>query len=79
MKKAYSKPQIAFDSFELSQGIAGGCGKIASHAQYVCGYQIGRWTIFEDDIGEMCNMEPQGENKQLCYDVPTEAWQLFSS
>ena len=37
MKKTYIKPQIAYESFQLSTSIATGCALLStSAAQYIC-------------------------------------------
>ena len=37
MKKTYVKPQIAYESFQLSTSIAAGCALLStSAAQYIC-------------------------------------------
>ena len=48
MKKTYTKPELYFESFELSANIATGCGIITKTAtQGICGYdQPGIGTLF---------------------------------
>ena len=36
MKKNYSKPQLVFDSFELSESIAAGCYAISKQSELIC-------------------------------------------
>lgn len=80
MKKTYSKPQIAFDSFQLSESIAAGCGTIANQALNVCGYYDAEagWYIFAEGITG-CEDTPGEGYASICYHVPEESWKLFSS
>ena len=42
MKKEYKKPELLFDSFELSVSIAGGCGNpTQTPSQNQCGLDFG--------------------------------------
>ena len=85
MKKAYSKPQILFDSFELAQDIAAGCEEIANHALYQCAWydEESDITVFVESISA-CTYKPQ-KNEQpdmyngLCYHVPTDSYNVFTS
>lgn len=78
MKKAYSKPQIFFDSFELSQSIALGCEKITNQAEYVC-------IVTEKDSGIVyitnsdCRYTPPGGNDGICYHAPDDSTNVYSS
>lgn len=66
MKKEYKKPELLFDSFELSANIALGCGQ---SLKVPIGY--GGTTIFAPIIS--CAREPQpGEDTQhgYCYHNP---------
>ena len=65
MKKNYSKPQIMFDSFELSQSIAGACAGVQSdQAPYDCPVDFGGpLTLF----AAMCDITPApGDNVTTC-------------
>lgn len=80
MKKTYTKPQIAFDSFELSQTIAR-CEIISNVVKDVCG-----WYDEETDMNVFvaegaCEWVPDGDDihNGICYHVPAEAHNLFSS
>lgn len=80
MKKTYSKPQIVFDSFELSQSIAAGCEYKSNHAYGTCALDIGGrfGKIFLD--GPVCvTTTPDGEYDGICYHVPTDNMNVFSS
>ena len=77
MKKTYEKPRIVFDSFELSQSIAGDCellkGNSAENAcpVYVKGTD---YTLFAD-VGN-CYWVP---HEPVCYHVPIDTNNVFSS
>lgn len=79
MKKAYSKPHIIFDSFELSQTIAR-CEIISNVVKDVCG-----WYDEETDskvfVAGVCDdVPPDGDiYAGICYHVPEDALNLFSS
>lgn len=79
MKKAYIKPQIVFDSFQLSQNIAGDCEFISTFARGNC-------AILEPETGDIvyldsttCQFTPPNANDGICYHVPTEDWNVYSS
>ncbi|MBQ4573076.1 MAG: hypothetical protein IJA80_07345 [Clostridia bacterium] len=77
MKKTYIKPQIAYESFQLSTSIASSCALLGSQqAQYVC-------PVTDPDTGfsiftELCDVVP-ANGMTPCYDVPSENWMVFSS
>ena len=82
MKKPYSKPQIAYVSFELSQSIAAGCEFISNHEFEKC--QI----VLDPDIDPvldifasgLCHRTPaEGSGDSLCYDIPHDDSRVFSS
>lgn len=78
MKKAYVKPEIYFESFELSANIATGCSTIIDHAQDTCGVVTPGipGAAFTTTISG-CTWTGDGE--KVCYHVPTESAKLFSS
>ncbi len=81
MKKTYIKPQIAYESFQLSTSIASGCDLFASNmAQYVCPVTDpdSGFTIFSE-ANAQCDTVPVGGNDSVCYDVPMANWMVFSS
>ncbi len=78
MKKTYTKPQIVFDSFELSQSIAR-CEIISNVVKEVCGWydEESGMTIF---VAGVCEWTSQDDTYAgICYHVPAEAYNLFSS
>ena len=78
MKKVYTKPEIFFDSFELSQSIAAGCELIASNlARYSC-------PLTPKDLGEDYTIFVQGAciyegQDTICYDVPQADYNVYTS
>lgn len=75
MKKEYKKPELLFDSFELSTSIATGCD---TSLKAPIGF--GGTTIFAPIIS--CAREPQGNEDQqygYCYHNPDGASNLFTS
>lgn len=82
MKKAYEKPQIVFDSFELSQSIAAGCEFKSNYAHGECAVDIhlgGDMFLFLEAM-ETCGTNPgPGFYDDVCYDVPHEDNNVFSS
>lgn len=80
MKKRYEKPKIVYESFELSSGIAAGCELLSTPlAAYVCPVtdpEMGA-TIFASDA--ICDFSAPGDFDQICYDVPLENHNVFSS
>ncbi len=82
MKKPYIKPQIAFESFQLSTSIAASCALLGTNsAQYVCPVEDpdSGFMLFAEDITSPCDTAPMGGNDSICYDVPLENWNVFSS
>lgn len=81
MKKKYVKPEAIFESFELSSSIAAGCEYKTNHALEVCTYQItgGRNVFVSPSTG--CNdiTAPEGDYNGICYQVPSDANNLFTS
>ncbi len=80
MKKQYVKPQITFESFQLSTSIAASCTLIGtSSAQYVCPVEdpVRKWSYFSDDIASACDMAPVNGN--ICYDIPVANWNVMNS
>ncbi len=82
MKKAYVKPQIVFESFQLSTSIAASCALIGTQlAQYVCPFEDpdSGFLIFAESVASPCDTAPVGGNDSVCYDVPNESWNVLSS
>ena len=82
MKKAYSKPEIGFESFALSESIAAGCEERPINFQETCGVKYGKQIIFTEEIKD-CSRKvmdgQQGEFNGLCYHNPSAAYNVFMS
>ena len=78
MKKTYEKPEIEFDSFELSQSIAGNCAAIAHDEDATCKATVeyGPFTFF---AWGACPDTPAPGDNSICYDVPALESRVFSS
>lgn len=75
MKKAYVKPELYFENFELSSSIATGCGNAINHQIGACKKGLGDFAdfVFIDN----CQVNP--DQAGLCYHNPTDATNLFTS
>lgn len=85
MKRTYSKPEIAFESFNLSANIAANC-EIIIPTPYsgTCGYAYeggNGTTMFTSEAGTaVCNIAiNDDESNGFCYHVPIESNNLFNS
>lgn len=76
MKKTYVKPEVYFESFELSASIADNCGKPLNLNQDTCRDIFGdyRNNVFSQGS---CDMNP--DQLGFCYHVPLEGAKLFAS
>lgn len=83
MKKTYEKPEVYFESFELSTSIATGCGVGYNHQNTnfsngsTCYLIFGTKRIFLTSTAG-CTKTDFDEN-QFCYHVPTSDSKVFSS
>ena len=84
MKKTYTKPEIAFESFTLSTNIAGDCEVInTTSSRDLCGYPTREGIIFNAG-SDVCNVYPEdglyteGGNS-FCYHTPEDSPNLFIS
>ena len=80
MKKEYKKPELLFDSFELSVNIAAGCS--SNHrvglSENACGLVVpGIGTAFVSE--PICTYVPQEDESGWCYHVPTADTRHFGS
>ncbi len=81
MKKAYQKPEIVFDSFQLTQSIAAGCEFISNHIEKACPVTdpfLGR-TFFTSSTYGCKVTEVPGAYDDICYDVPNPSNNVFTS
>ena len=73
MKRAYSKPEIMFESFSLSTNIAGDCEvRTNTPAQGVCAYTYedefgGTVTLFTSKVAACGDTEVSDEYGGICY------------
>lgn len=76
MKKTYVKPEVYFESFELSASIADNCAKPLNLNQDTCRNIFGdyRDKVFSQ---ESCDMNP--DQLGFCCHVPLEGSKLFAS
>lgn len=85
MKKKYSRPDIAFESFSLSTSIAGNCEfKTDTKGGGECGYPMdGLGMLFLTSMSNVCTtMITDDMNLSFngfCYHVPMENANLFNS
>lgn len=79
MKKAYSKPEIMFESFISSTNIAG-CGVDTNlPSKDVCGIPQGPGvTLFMEGISG-CSVNVKDGDNNVCYHNPTDTNMLFGS
>lgn len=82
MKKAYSTPDILFDSFALSQNIAAACAQNVN-TQYtgVCGVPFGNKMVFTMGTSG-CRVKIEDGSpvfNYLCYHIPVDQNKLFNS
>ena len=79
MKKNYEKPQIRFESFELSQNISANCDWISNQAEYVCPVVDPEWDDITIFMAAPCDTDTPLGDDGICYDVPTSDTNIFSS
>ena len=89
MKKAYTKPQIMFEDFSLSTSIALGCEfeSYNNAGQGECGYFDGSTpapVFVQSGVGGCVYGAPnkqwgEGDYNKVCYDIPSESYNLFTS
>ncbi len=84
MKKTYSKPDIAFESFSLSTSIAGNCEvKTDTKGGGECAYPmdgLGVLFVVGMNVCDLPITDEQSLNYNgFCYHVPMENSSLFNS
>lgn len=85
MKKAYVKPELFCEEYELSTAIAGNCGtgfsafNVNSGDPYSCSYTIRNKTVFLNE--GICSIIPEtdGADGTFCYQQPEDYSRAFSS
>lgn len=79
MKKEYKKPELLFDSFELSMSIATGCvGTPVGPTQNTCGIDYGAEVLFLNGM-TVCTTKIEDGNGGYCYHAPSPGNSLFNS
>lgn len=82
MKKTYVKPEVYFESFELSTSIATGCEYKSNHTKDTCGWYVeGVGNVFLSNLTTCDYPEPDSETNKfgICYHVPVDTSNLFTS
>lgn len=82
MKKTYVKPEVYFESFELSTNIATGCEYKTGFAINECTYKLpgGLGNVFVNENTQCYDIKaPDQSYGSVCYQVPAEASNLFTS
>ena len=79
MKKEYKKPELLFDSFELSESIAAGCEYITGQTIDQCAYYTGGRNVFVESVTACTTKTQDGTWDSICYHVPNENSNLFTS
>jgi len=82
MKKAYMKPDIAFENFSLSSNIAAVCAVGTNFGEEQCGYKFTpSMSIFLTDV-DACGVEIVDGSDQyngICYHNPSDVKRLFNA
>lgn len=81
MKKIYSKPEILFEDFSMSDSIAAGC-EVTTDLQNAgnCGYKFGKGTVFLDTVQACTYKVTDGDAYDgFCYHNPSVTYNLFNS
>lgn len=82
MKKTYQKPDIHFDSFSLSNSIAGSCEfDTDTKSQGLCSIQFGDYKVFTSKVAGCKGgiIVDSGQFNGICYHVPTNDKNVFNS
>lgn len=79
MKKSYVKPQVLFESFQLSANIAGNCSFKTGHAIDECAYTTGGRPVFVDGVTACTTTPADGKWDGMCYHIPEGTNGLFTS
>lgn len=82
MKKPYVKPEVYFESFELSACIATGCDTKINHAMGTCNKIPGIEGIIFATEASGCTWtasDKVDDNSSFCYHVPMDTKRIFTS
>lgn len=78
MKKRYIKPDLTFESFEMSSNIALGCGTAVNYGVESCKSNIAPGlpgTLFDGGAG--CTIHP--DDAGICYQTVSDDQRIFAS
>lgn len=82
----YQKPQILFESFEMSTSIAATCNYVQTKTlnyEMDCAVypiDIPSMRIFDRGVeASTCTTDPVGVFDDLCYQVPNDAYNIYTS
>ncbi|EDN01855.1 hypothetical protein BACCAP_00196 [Pseudoflavonifractor capillosus ATCC 29799] len=79
MKKTYCKPQITFEDFELCANIAAGCEFKTNHWKDTCAYELlGGYKVFVAEA-TACKYKQQDGAGGVCYHIPVDSRNIFTS
>ena len=81
MRKAYTKPNIVFDSFNIDMNIAACAKAIGEHGQGSCAANVSGFMVFTSDISGCTFTQADGDDNvfHLCYYVSSADQTLFGS
>ena len=79
MKRPYTKPDILFDSFSMSESIAS-CEVEANFQKGSCGVTMTESIVLFSNSVTVCSWPVEdGQFDGLCYHVPFESHNVFGS
>lgn len=83
-KKPYSKPEIFFESFQMTTHLSANCEKINTlHSQGTCAYKLGRYNCFTSDVAACTDECPEGYMgmgyEGVCYWTHDQSKNIFNS
>lgn len=84
MKKTYVKPEVYFESFELSASIAAGCSAGFNHGNtnfgnaHSCYFEYGTDRVYLSTT-QGCTLTDNVSDDEICYHVPFSQSKIFSS
>lgn len=89
MKKAYNKPELFVESFQLTQSIASTCsvewggntlGKPGHNDQTSCGWDMGNMVMWTESVAQCTTkIDEATEAFGLCYNTPNGGNSIFGS
>ena len=81
-KKAYSRPELYYESLTLSQSIATACEETALFGEGSCpvNIQVGSINVMIFQSAESgCDFCPPNADDYICYHAPSEMNNVFAS